>query len=147
MSDMKCPECGKPMFAEADGWWFCANNHRAIYLGREQAGAEADIQKASVATAETNRPAPVCCVPTCPVRREAELVTRAGMSPAALDAIRLQPLMDALAAPCLTPPAADFDRAEFDVLLKEVVALPWPPEPSVPPAGSHYPIPDDEGAL
>src|SRR3990167_5578491 len=91
-------------------------------MGREQAGPEkADIQKSTVSEAVSNSPAPVSCVPTCPVRELApEIVEYLEF----LFANELaKKLRAAPAAPCLGQPATDFDRAEFDVLLNEVVAL------------------------
>src|SRR3990167_3466212 len=164
MSNVKYPECGKPMFAEADGWWFCANNHRAIYLGREQAGGRSSEDTSSGAVAHpeagpapvscvcpiqggdpwrcaraahrTDRiacecschhnrvgtPAPVSCVPTCPVREGLERISDRRMwhrlngeltwrgQTADGNEIEVEDPRDiarmALAAPCLGPPAA-----------------------------------------
>ena len=99
-------------------------------MGREQAGPEkADIQKSTVSEAVSNSPAPVSCVPTCPVRELAPEIVEylEDLHDAHSDFLfaneLAKKLRAALAAPCLGQPATDFDRAEFDVLLNEVVAL------------------------
>ena len=74
-------------------------------------------------------PAPVSCVPTCPVRELAPEIVEylEDLHDAHSDFLfaneLAKKLRAALAAPCLGQPATDFDRAEFDVLLNEVVAL------------------------
>ena len=132
MSNVKYPECGKPMFAEADGWWFCANNHRAIYLGREQAASESRTETPAGGLVDDStvrwehagyvQPAPVSCVPTCPVREGLERISDRRMwhrlngeltwrgQTADGNEIEVEDPRDiarmALAAPCLGPPAA-----------------------------------------